>query len=101
MPIGVRKGDGSLRQLSPEDEAIYVRKQAALRHAGIDARCFESRPQPPNERRKGLRALGQGLSAGEDKAVAETGPALKRNYNNIPGYVSWASLSNLKPEIYG
>lgn len=37
MPIGVRKDDGSLRQLSPDEEAIYVRKQAVLRHAGIDA----------------------------------------------------------------
>jgi hypothetical protein len=42
MPIGVRKDNGSLRQLSPEEEAIYVREQAALRHASIDTRVLKA-----------------------------------------------------------
>jgi hypothetical protein len=42
MPIGKRKDDGSLRQLWPEEEAIYVREQAALRHAGMDARVLKA-----------------------------------------------------------
>jgi hypothetical protein len=42
MPIGVRKDNGSLRQLSPEEEAIYVREQAALRQAGVDARVLKA-----------------------------------------------------------
>jgi hypothetical protein len=42
MPAGVRKDDGSLRELSPEEETIYVREQAALGHAGIDARILKA-----------------------------------------------------------
>jgi hypothetical protein len=42
MPVGVPKDDGSLRQLLPEGKAIYVREQAGLRHARIDARVFKA-----------------------------------------------------------
>jgi hypothetical protein len=42
MPIGVRKDNGSLRQLSPEEEVIYVHEQAALRHASIDPRVLKA-----------------------------------------------------------
>jgi hypothetical protein len=42
MPIGVRKDDGSLRSSSSEEAAIYVRKQAAFRHARINARVLKA-----------------------------------------------------------
>jgi hypothetical protein len=44
MPIEVPKDNdnGSLRQLSPEDEEMYVHEQAALRHPGINARVLKA-----------------------------------------------------------
>ncbi len=41
MAMGARKDDW-LRQLSPEEEATYVRKPAALRHAGVAARVWNA-----------------------------------------------------------